>query len=147
MGQQHLCGKRYKVIFNERIYRRCSLYLYIMVLMKRSNPRLKLPAALSISSFFSLVLIMLLSDPVRSVSIALLFFAVLLVLVLSLGHLLMALKPGRVSPKLRSTVTIAGVLLVVALMFRSAGSLNWVDILVLLLLSGGLIFYGGRRGR
>ena len=113
--------------------------------MKHRNPHLVLPAALSAGSFFGLVLIMLLSDPVQNVSYALFFFAILLVLLLSLGHFLIALKPGIISSKSRSTVVITSVLLVIILMFRSAGSLNWVDILVLLLLGGGLLFYSGRR--
>ena len=40
---------------------------------------------------------------------------------------------------------ITSILIVIILMFRSAGSLNWVDTLVILLLAGGLLFYSGRR--
>jgi len=140
-----LGGKRYKVIFSERIYRPCSLFLYIMVAMKQRNPHLLLPAVLSAGSFFGLLLIMLLSDPVQNVSYTLLFFAVLLILLLGLGYFLMALKSGRISPKSRSRVMITSILIVIILMFRSAGSLNWVDTLVILLLAGGLLFYSGRR--
>lgn len=113
--------------------------------VKHRNSHLVLPAALSAGSFFGLVLIMLLSDPVQNVSYALFFFAILLVLLLSLGHFLMTLKSGKISPKARSRVVIISVLLVIVLMFHSAGPLNWVDILVMLLLGGGLLFYGGRR--
>jgi len=113
--------------------------------MKQRNPHLLLPAVLSAGSFFGLLLIMLLSDPVQNVSYTLLFFAVLLILLLGLGYFLMALKSGRISPKSRSRVMITSILIVIILMFRSAGSLNWVDTLVILLLAGGLLFYSGRR--
>jgi hypothetical protein len=116
-----------------------------MVAMKPRNPHLVLPAALSAGSFFILLLLCLLTDPVKNVSFALVFFAVLLVFLLSLGHFLFTLKSGRVRPKARSRIVIGSVLIVLVLMFRSAGSLNWVDILVLLLLCGGLLFYSGRR--
>lgn len=88
---------------------------------------------------------MLLTDPVQNVAYALIFFAVLFVLFLSLGHVLAGIKPGRINPVLRSRAVIASVLLTIFLMFRSAGSLNWVDILVMLLLGAGLLFYSGRR--
>lgn len=88
---------------------------------------------------------MLLSDPVQNVSYALFFFTILLVFLLSLGHLLLGLFSRKISRKLRPKILIISVLLVIILMFRSAGSLNWVDILVMLLLSGGLLFYSGRR--
>jgi succinate dehydrogenase/fumarate reductase cytochrome b subunit len=116
-----------------------------MEAMKHRNSQLVLPAALSAGSFFGLVLIMFLSDPVQNVSYALLFFAILLLLLLGLGHFLMALKPGKTSPKSRSRIFIVSALVVIVLMFRSAGSLNLTDILVMLLLGGGLLFYSGRR--
>lgn len=116
-----------------------------MVAMRHRNPHLLLPAALSAGSFLGLVLLMSLSDPVQNVSMALLFFAILLVLLLSLGHLLVGLSPNKISRRLRPKILIVSVFLVIILMFRSAGSLNWVDILVMLLLGGGLLFYSGRR--
>ncbi|MEK7096275.1 MAG: hypothetical protein AAB896_03235 [Patescibacteria group bacterium] len=113
--------------------------------MKHRNRHLVLPAVLSAGSFIGLILIMLLSDPVQNVSYALFFFTILLVFLLSLGHLLLGLFSRKISRKLRPKILIISVLLVIILMFRSAGSLNWVDILVMLLLSGGLLFYSGRR--
>lgn len=113
--------------------------------VKHRNPQLVLPAILSAGSFFGLTLILLLTDPVQNVSYALIFFAVLLILLFSLGHLLLGLGSRSVSRRSRSKILIVSVLLVIILMFSSAGSLNWVDILVVLLLSGGLLFYSGRR--
>ncbi len=116
-------------------------------LVKHHRLRLVLPASLFASSLLSLLLIMLFSDPVQNISYAVLFFAILLVLLLSLGHLLVGLGPNKIGRRWRSRILIISVLLVIILMFRSAGSLNWVDILVLLLLGAGLLFYSSRRER
>ena len=113
--------------------------------MKARNPHLLLPAVLSAGSFFGLLLITVLTNPLQNISYALFFFGILLVLLLSLGHLLIGLSSNKISRKSRSKIVIISVLLVIILMFRSGGSLNWVDILVVLLLGGGLLFYGGRR--
>ncbi len=116
-------------------------------LVKHHRSRLALPASLFASSLLGLLLIMLFSDPVQNISYAVLFFAILLILLLSLGHLLVRLGPNKIGRRWRSRILIISVLLVIILMFRSAGSLNWVDILVLLLLGAGLLFYSSRRER
>lgn len=113
--------------------------------VKYRNPHLLLPAALSAGSFFGLVSIMLLSNPVQDISYVLIFFAILFIFLLSLGYLLVGLSSDKISHRLRPKILIISIFLVIILMFRSAGSLNWVDILVMLLLSGGLLFYSGRR--
>ncbi len=88
---------------------------------------------------------MLLSNPLDNVSYAILFFAVLLILLLSLGYLLFGLSGHRPGRKARSRIAIISVLVVILLMFRSAGSLNWIDLVVVALLGLGLLFYSGRR--
>lgn len=113
--------------------------------MRLRNPRIFIPSAISVICFVSLLLIALLTNPVKNVSYALFFFALTGVLVLSLGHLLVALRKGQVTPKARSKIVIISALIVFSLMFRSGGSLNWVDLLVMGLLGFGLLFYTGRR--
>ena len=88
---------------------------------------------------------MLLTNPLQNISYAIFFFGILLVLLLSVGHLLMSLKSSEINRRSRSKIVIISIFLVIILMFRSAGSLNWVDILVMLLLGGGLLFYSSRR--
>ena len=88
---------------------------------------------------------MLLSNPLDNVSYAILFFAALLILLLSLGHLLLSLSGRRAGHRARSRITIISVLVVILLMFRSTGSLNWTDLVVVVLLGLGLLFYSGRR--
>ena len=113
--------------------------------MKLRNPHILIPTLLAGSSSIGLLLLGLLTNPVQNVSYALFFFGLLLVLLLSLGHLAVYLRRGKVTATVRSKIVIISVLLVFLLMFRSAGSLNWADLLVMVLLSFGLLFYSGRR--
>ena len=113
--------------------------------MKSRNRYFLLPAILFAGSFLTLAAVMLLSNPLDNLSYAILFFAVLLILLLSLGHLLLALSGRRAGRKARSRIVIISVLVVILLMFRSAGSLNWIDLVVVALLGLGLLFYSGRR--
>src|SRR3989344_8543679 len=113
--------------------------------MKTRNRHLLLPATLFAGSFLSLLAVMLLSNPLDNVSYAILFFVILLILLLSLGHLLLGLSGRPAGRKARSRIVIISVLVVTLLMFRSAGSLNWIDLVVVALLGLGLLFYSGRR--
>ena len=113
--------------------------------MKTRNRHFLFPATLFAASFLSLLAIILLSNPLDNVSYAILFFAVLLILLLSLGHLLLGLSGHRAGRKARSRIAIISVLLITLLMFRSADSLNWIDLVVVVLLGLGLLFYSGRR--
>lgn len=113
--------------------------------MNLRKSHLLLPVVLSAGSFLGLVAIVLLTNPVQSISYAVVFFGVLLTMLVSLGHLLVhALTSGGVSPKARRRIIIVAVAMVIFLMFRSAGSLSWVDLTVMILLAGGLLFYSGR---
>lgn len=104
-----------------------------------------LPALFTAGSFLGLVAIVLLTNPVQSISYAVVFFGVLLIMLISLGHLLVyAMTAGGVGPKARRRIVIVAVAMVIFLMFRSAGSLSWVDLTVMILLAGGLLFYSGR---
>ena len=88
---------------------------------------------------------MFLTNPIENISYAVVFFAVLFVLLLSLGYLWLSMRRERVSAASRSKIVIVSILAVVFVMFRSAGSLNWVDLLVLAMLALGLLFYSSRR--
>ena len=118
-------------------------FVYIM-LMTRYR-KIKLSLFLSLVSFTSLLLLMGLTSPVDKVGYALVFFGLLFVFLLSFGHLWVFLRKGRLGPKSRGRITILSVFIVLALMFSSAQSLNWVDGIILLLVLGGLLFYSSRR--
>lgn len=113
--------------------------------VKKRYSHLVLPAVLSAGSFFGLLLITTLTNPLQNISYAVFFFVILLVLLLSLGRLLLGLNPSKISSKARNKLFIVSVLIVMGIMFQSAGSFTWVDLVVMLLLGGGLLFYSGRR--
>ena len=103
------------------------------------------PALCFAGGLAALVLITLLTSPVQKIGYAILFFAALLFTLVSLGYLVMRLWGAKPSPKNRYRIFIISLFIVVALMFRSAQSLNWTDALIVLLVAFGLLFYGGRR--
>jgi len=105
----------------------------------------KLSLFLSVISFSAIILLMGLTSPVRNISFALVFFAILFVFLVNFGHLLIYLRKGQLGPKSRSRIVILSVFVVLLLMFSSSQSLNWVDGLILLLVLGGLLFYSSRR--
>lgn len=107
--------------------------------------KIKLSLFFSLVSFMALVLLVGLTSPVKKISFALVFFAVLFVFLVSVGHLLIYLRRGQLGPKSRGRIVIFGVFAVLVLMFSSSQSLNWVDGLILLLVLGGLLFYSSRR--
>lgn len=115
--------------------------------MIRRSHHLLLPVAVSAGSFLCLASIMFFTNPIENISYAVVFFVVLFILLLSLGYLWLSMRRERASATLRSKIVIVSILAVVFVMFRSAGSLNWVDLLVLAMLSLGLLFYSSRRGQ
>jgi len=56
------------------------------------------------------------------------------------------LQLGEVSIKNRYRIVAVSLIILTIMMFRSANSLNWVDALILILISFGLVFYISRRG-
>jgi hypothetical protein len=106
---------------------------------------LKLPAIIMAGSFLVMLLLGLLTSPIDKVGYAIVFFAGLLGFLISLGYLIIRLQLGGVSKKNRSQIIIVSIFLVIISMFRSAHSLDWVDGLVLLGITSGLLFYSGSR--
>jgi len=121
--------------------------MFTMVYVKARKSHLLLPAALSVGSFLCLLAVMFLTSPVKKISYAIVFFVVLLSLLLSLGYLWVSMWAGKTNTASRPRIAIISILLIVLIMFRSAGSLSWIDLLVVLILGSGLLFYSGRRSR
>jgi len=88
---------------------------------------------------------MLTTNPIEKVIFAVLFFGLALVFMISLGHLLVRVQVGEVSPKNRYRIIAISLIILILLMFRSGQSLNWVDAVILVLISFGLVFYISRR--
>lgn len=99
----------------------------------------------SVICFVAILLVVLLTNPIEKIGYAIVFFAALLALLLSLGHLLTYIRKGQLGPKSRSRIVIVSLFLMLLVMFRSAQSLNWIDALILILVVGGLLFYSSRR--
>lgn len=113
--------------------------------MRLKRFQLWLALLLSGASFLTLLLISLLTNPIDNVSYAIVFFIVLWFFLVALSYLLILARFKRVKPAARRKILIIPTLLVILLMFRSAGTLSWVDGLVLLVLAVGLLFYSARR--
>jgi hypothetical protein len=107
--------------------------------------KIKLSLFFSVIFLVALVLVVGLTSPVKNIGFVLVFFAVMLAFLVSLGHLLIYLVKGQLGPKSRGRIVIFSVFIVLLLMFSSSQSLNWVDGLILLLVLGGLLFYSSRR--
>jgi len=105
----------------------------------------KLSFWLSIISFGTLVLLMLTTNPIDKIIYAVVFFGLALVFLISFGYLMVQLQTGEVSSKNRYRIVAISLIILTLLMFRSAESLNWVDAVILVLISFGLVFYISRR--
>jgi hypothetical protein len=101
---------------------------------------------LSAISFLGLALLMLATNPIDKIIYAVVFFVLALVFLISLGYLLTGIQLGEVTSKNRYRIVAISLIILTLLMFRSAQSLNWVDALILVLISFGLVFYISRRG-
>lgn len=104
-----------------------------------------LPAVLSAGSFFTVLLLGLLTSPVDNISYSIIFFAGLLLFFLSTAYLILFLQNGSVRAKACYRLVVIGLILITALMLRSTQSLGWGDILVLMIISILMLFYTGRR--
>jgi hypothetical protein len=101
---------------------------------------------LSAASLLGLIVLLTSTNPVDRAVYAVFFFALALVFMISLGYLLVGVQLGVVSSKNRYRIAAISLLILTLMMFRSAQSLNWVDAVILLLISFGLVFYISRRG-
>jgi amino acid permease len=100
---------------------------------------------LTVVSFVGLVLLMLSTSPIDKAIYAVAFFALALIFMVSVGHLVVGLQAGRISLRNRYRIITVSLLILILLMFRSTQSLDWQDAVILLLISFGLVFYISRR--
>ena len=101
---------------------------------------------ISLCLFIALSLLVTLTSPLENIAFTAVFFVLLLILLISSGYSLLYIRRGVApSAKSRFRIVILAVFIVIALMFRSARSLNLIDILILILVSLGLLFYSSKR--
>lgn len=105
----------------------------------------KLPFWLALTSFAGLVVLMASTNPIDKIIYAVVFFGLALVFLISFGYLMVRLQAGTVSAKNRYRIIAISLLILTIVMFRSANSLNWVDAVILALISFGLVFYISKR--
>jgi hypothetical protein len=67
------------------------------------------------------------------------------VLLISFSHLLLYIRSENISAKSHSRIYIISFIIVIMMMLGSARSLNLTDLVILLLLSWGLVFYSSKR--
>jgi hypothetical protein len=103
------------------------------------------PGLLALLSLLVVLGCILLTSPARNISFVAIFFVSLLFFLMSFLFLAVNIRTGEVSSKNRYKIFSISIFLVVLLMFRSAQSLSLVDILILVLITGGLFFYISKR--
>jgi hypothetical protein len=113
--------------------------------MIKNRERFLLPAIFLAGSFLCLVLTLLLTNPLKNLSYTIVLFSALLIFLISLGHIFYYLKAEYINTRSRYRIYIFSFLVVIALMFRSAQSLNFTDLIILLLIGFGLAFYSTKR--
>jgi len=96
-------------------------------------------------SFIAMAVLAAITNPLDNLWYGLFFFGLLAVFLIAVGYLLTYVRWGKITAKSRSRILIVSSLILVALMLRSSGSLNWVEGLALALIGVGLWFYSGRR--
>ena len=107
--------------------------------------RIKLPALVSAGSLIFIIILVLSTDPVQNIGWAILFFGLAFIFLISFIGATFKLQKGKLTPDIRHRITLVSSFIVICLMLRSAGSLSPADMLVLLLIFSGSIFYFSRR--
>jgi len=105
----------------------------------------KLTFWLSVFSLLGLIGLMAGTSPADKIIYAAAFFGLALTFMVSFGFLMVGLQLGEVTSKNRYRIIAVSLIILTLLMFRSAQSLNWVDAVILALISFGLVFYISRR--
>jgi hypothetical protein len=113
--------------------------------MIKSKRRFLLPAIVSAGSFLCLASFLLFTNPLQNLGFVIFLFVALFIFLVSLGYLLAYIKSPVITSRSRFRIIIFSFLCVAVLMFRSAQTLNFSDLLILLLLGFGLIFYTAKR--
>jgi hypothetical protein len=103
------------------------------------------PAIFAVASLLGILLCATLTDPLSNIAYIVLFFILLFVFFISVGHLIVFLRSGNLTNRGRYRIFVLSTLALIVLMFLSAQSLSLVDFLILILIAFGVLFYGVRR--
>lgn len=113
--------------------------------MVRIPHRVIAPGLVALGSFAAIILLMGLTNPIKNISFAAVFFVLAYILIYSSVYTIAALQFGKVGHTTRRKIGIISTLLVLVTMLRSLQSFGLVDLLVVALIGFGLVFYVGRR--
>lgn len=110
-----------------------------------SKKQILRPLSALVVSVLALFFFMLMTSPVNKIGYAVVFFGILLVALMSLGYLIVRMWGSQTNAKNRYRISVVSIFIIIALMFISAQSFNWVDAVIVALVGFGLLFYGSRR--
>lgn len=113
--------------------------------MSTLQQKLKLPALTIAGSFLTLSVFMSLTDPFQNPFFSIVVFALMAILLISIGYFLTILRGREITPRRRIRIILVASLIMVGAMLRSFGSLDAWQTVVLLIVGAGLWFYTGRR--
>ncbi|HET9850241.1 MAG TPA: hypothetical protein VFP35_01275 [Candidatus Saccharimonadales bacterium] len=105
----------------------------------------KLAVVTSIASLILILLTIIWTDPNRSIAFSVWFFILLFIFVFSLGTLVIGLQSGSVSLSAKRRLILFDSLITVILMLTSSRSISLINLLILVLIIGGLNFYFNSR--
>lgn len=103
------------------------------------------PGLISLASLIAIILLMGLTNPIDNISFAAVFFILAYIFIYSLIYSVATLQFGKLKHSTKRKIGIISTLLVLVTMLRSLQSFGFVDLLVVILIGFGLIFYVGRR--
>jgi hypothetical protein len=106
--------------------------------------RIKLPAIVAIGSLILILLLTLLTSPLKSIIAVAVFFILLTTFFISFGFAFLEAQGTNSATARKRTLLFCSVL-VLLLMLRSAKALSLLDACLMLLFFGGLTFYISRR--
>jgi len=112
--------------------------------VNKLQQKIKLPALVAISSLILILLLTLLTNPLKSVIAVAGFFILLTTFFISFGFAFLEAQ-GTSSPKSKKRTLLFCSVVVLLLMLRSAKALSLLDAFLMLLFFGGLTFYISRR--
>lgn len=107
--------------------------------------KVKLPITVSASSLIFIIFLTLFTDPVNNTVWAIFFFLLLFIALTTFASSVVILQRGGLTSRTKRRIVLGATFLIICIMLRSVGSLNLVDVLVLILIFGGSIFYFSHR--
>ena|SRR3990167_7756704 len=116
-----------------------------MGVMNAQSRHPRLPIFGAVLSLLAMLVLVATTKPIDNISYGVVFFGLLTVFLVSAGYQVTRLRRGAMTTKSRSRIFIVSSVILVALMLRSSGSLDWIETLVLAVIGIGLWFYSGRR--